>query len=144
MIARNAWIALGAAGLVAAAMPVILLRPGTAREAAVPAPPPTPLAAPELPPLASAFERPLFAAAPDAPIGDTQPGDVPDLIGIVGRLDQDAVALVRAVDGSSRTLRIGESVDGWRLESLALDAAFFTRGGQKARVALPAGDEPAQ
>jgi hypothetical protein len=137
MIARSEMLALGAAALVAIAMPVLLLRPG-----ATPAPPPAarqpqPLAVPEQPPLAAAFERPLFAAAPDAPLADSVPGDAPELIGIVGRLDQDAVALVRAADGSTRTLHIGESVDGWQLASLALDAAFFTRGSERARVPLP-------
>ena len=44
----------------------------------------------------------------------------------------------RNADGSIRTLRIGESVDGWTLQSLAIDAAYFTRGGERVRVALPA------
>ncbi|MEI9851843.1 MAG: hypothetical protein WDN24_14560 [Sphingomonas sp.] len=57
-----------------------------------------------------------------------------------GRIDRDAVALVRTAEGSSRTLPIGESVDGWRLESLAIDAAFFTRGRERVRVPLPEGE----
>jgi hypothetical protein len=58
------------------------------------------------------------------------------LVGIVGRLDQDAVAMVRGRNGAMRTLRPGEGVDGWQLRSLAIDAAYFTRGTQSARVAL--------
>jgi hypothetical protein len=58
------------------------------------------------------------------------------LTGIAGRLNRDAVALVRIADGSARTLAVGESVDGWRLESLAIDAAFFTRGRERVRVAM--------
>jgi hypothetical protein len=137
MIARREAIALGAAALAAVLMPLLLLRPGAAPAPPVPAPPPQPLAPPVQPVLASAFERPLFAAAPDAPLDDTVPGDAPELIGIVGRLDQDAVALVRGADGASRTLKVGESVDGWRLEALALDAASFIRGNERRRVPLP-------
>ncbi|WP_430635286.1 hypothetical protein [Sphingomonas hankookensis] len=31
----------------------------------------------------------------------------------------------------------GDSIDGWQLRSLAIDAAYFTRGGQNARVPMP-------
>lgn len=135
MIARSEGIALGAAALIALGMPLVLLWP--AREAAPPPPPAksAPLVPPTQPPLATAFNRPLFAPAPAAPVEQT--GDAPALVGIVGRLDHDAVALVRGADGASRTLRIGESVDGWKLESLALDAASFTRGNERRRVPLP-------
>lgn len=137
MIARRDLIALGVTASIAVAIPAVLLWPGGAPR---PAPAPRmqpPLAPPAQPVLTSAFERPLFAPASDPQLADTTPGDAPELIGIVGRLDRDAVALVRAGDGSSRTLHIGESVDGWKLASLALDAAFFTRGSERARVPLP-------
>lgn len=85
------------------------------------------------PPLSVALERPLFDAGDgEAPI------DAPELVGIVGRLDRDAVAMVRGRDGGVRTLRPGEGVDGWQLRSLAIDAAYFTRGAQSARVGLNA------
>lgn len=135
MTPRREWVALGAAGVIAIAMPVLLLMPGadkapTTRPASQPA-----LAAPPQAPLAAAFDRTLFGNAPaetaDAPV------DAPALVGIVGRLDQDAVAMVRTAGGTTRTLRIGESVDGWKLESLAIDAAFFTRGTERQRVPLP-------
>ncbi len=137
MIARNEWIALGAAGAVAVAMPVILLMPGS------PEPPPAqrqaqpPLSAPEQAPLAAAFDRTLFGSPP-AEAAEVS-ADAPQLVGIVGRLDRDAVAIVRTADGTSRTLKVGDSVDGWKLESLAIDAAFFTRGTERQRVPLPAG-----
>jgi hypothetical protein len=118
-------------------MPVLLLMPGaakvgTARPQAQPA-----LSAPPQPPLAAAFDRTLFGS-PAPETGET-PADAPQLVGIVGRLDRDAVAIVRTADGTSRTLKVGDSVDGWKLESLAIDAAFFTRGNERQRVALPAG-----
>jgi hypothetical protein len=132
--------ALGLAGGFAVLMPLALLVPrGNApNQPAAIASPSTPLAAPAAaPPLAAAYERSLFGAAEaeEAPL----PGDAPALVGVVGRLGADAVALVRTAEGTTRALQIGESVDGWQLASLAIDAAFFTRGAQRVRVPLPAG-----
>ena len=97
-----------------------------------------PLAESPTPPLAATFERPLFGAPAQAEDAGL-PGDAPALVGIVGRLGADAVALVRTADGTTRALQVGESVDGWQLASLAIDAAFFTRGAQRVRVPLPVG-----
>ncbi|TGX54414.1 hypothetical protein E5A73_09060 [Sphingomonas gei] len=120
-------------------MPLVLLVPlGGPDEGAGPVPRSMPLAAPAAsPPLAAAYERSLFGAPAQAE--DAAPGDAPELVGVVGRLGADAVALVRTADGATRALQIGESVDGWQLASLAIDAAFFTRGAQRVRVPLPAG-----
>jgi hypothetical protein len=96
-----------------------------------------PLAQPAAPAIGAVYARTLFGAAPE----QTPPADAPALVGIVGRLGSDAVALVRAADGGTRTLKIGESVDGWTLAALAIDAAFFTRGGERVRVALPIGPD---
>lgn len=88
-------------------------------------------------PLSAVHGRKLFAgAAGEAAL----PADAPELIGIVGRIGSDAVAMVRGADGGSRTLKVGEAIDGWTLASLAIDAAYFTRGNQRLRVPLPAGD----
>src|SRR5688572_22501744 len=111
--------ALGLAGGFAVLMPLALLVPrGSAPDKVAVAPPPAPLVAlPTPPPLAAAYERPLFTAASDAEEA-TLPGDAPALVGVVGRLGADAVALVRTSDGATRALQIGESVDGWQLASL--------------------------
>jgi hypothetical protein len=135
---RRDWAALAGAGGVAVLMPTILLAPGSAHRTAVPLSPAMPLEVKPAPPLATVFERPLFGAAPEGE-AEALPADAPGLVGIVGRLGGDAVALVRTHDGATRTLRIGESVDGWQLANLAIDAAFFTRGAQRVRVPLPAG-----
>ncbi len=129
-----------AAGLVAVTVPVIALSPyRTAPEASARSTIAT-VEPPPLPAPARVFERTLFAAAErDAP-----PADAPLLTGIAGRLNRDAVALVRLADGSARTLAVGESVDGWRLESLAIDAAFFTRGRERVRVAMQGEEPPAE
>lgn len=137
MIARGEWIALGLGGLVAVAMPVLLLMPGSAKIASTRPRAQPPLSAPPQAPLAAAFDRTLFGGAPAE--ASEAPADAPELVGIVGRLDRDAVAIVRTADGTSRTLKVGDSVDGWKLESLAIDAAFFTRGNERHRVPLPAG-----
>lgn len=137
-IARRDAIVLGVAALVACAMPALLLADWGGQSAPTRDAEPPPLAAPIQPPLAAAYQRPLFAL-PD-PQEAALPGDAPPLVGIVGRLGADAVALVRTAEGRTRTLAIGESVDGWRLESLAIDAAFFTRGSDRVRVPLPAGE----
>ncbi|WP_294258292.1 hypothetical protein [uncultured Sphingomonas sp.] len=141
MIPRPQLLALSAAALAAAALPVALLQPGTTSPSRKPRVLP-PLVAAAEPPLTHVFDRPLFTAPSGE--GEALPADAPQLTGIVGRLGSDAVALVRTAQGTSRSLAIGDSVDGWRLESLAIDAALFSRGGQRARVPLPAADpEPA-
>lgn len=125
---------LAGAVLVALVVPPWLLRepPRTADAPAATAP----LAAPASPPpLRAAFARTLFAP----PAADALPADAPQLLGVVGRLGRDAVALVRGSDGT-RTLAPGDSIDGWQLRSLAIDAAYFTRGGQSARVPMPGGE----
>lgn len=134
---RPEWIALAVAGALAIGLPIALLLPGKAGKEATPAPVPAPIGAGSMPVLARAYERPLFGGAEPA----EAPADAPQLAGIVGRLNVDAVALVKASDGTTRTLRIGESVDGWSLASLAIDAAFFTRGAERVRVPLPIGPE---
>ncbi|MBE7204740.1 MAG: hypothetical protein INR70_44045, partial [Parafilimonas terrae] len=68
-------------------------------------------------------------------------GGGPTLAGIVGRLPDQAVALVRLPDGRSRSVAIGGVVDGWTLVALSADAALFTRGGERARVAVTSGED---
>lgn len=140
MSTRRDRIAVGLAGGFAVLMPLLLLTGGVGPSASPEAPRPIPTLLSEgpSPPLAAAFERPLFAT-PGQTEDAALPDDAPALVGVVGRLGTDAVALVRTAEGSTRALRVGESVDGWQLASLAIDAAFFTRGAQRVRVPLPAG-----
>lgn len=133
--------AVAAAALVAIATPALLL--GIGREP-VPVAPAAPALLAARSPVAgtTVYTRDLFGGGgeggsiEDAPL----PEGAPQLAGIVGRIGADAVAMVRTADGRTRTIGVGESVDGWTLESLAIDAGYFTRGGQKARVPLPAGE----
>ncbi|MHA6722501.1 hypothetical protein [Sphingomonas sp. RS2018] len=132
---RTELLAIGAAAAVAIGAPLWLLSAG---KLTTPSPPP-PLTASASAPLAAVYRRPLFAAAA---ITDETPADAPDLVGIAGRIGRDAVAMVRTADGSTRTLAIGESADGWTLRAVAIDAAAFERGGQEVRVPMPSADEP--
>jgi hypothetical protein len=136
-IARRWWPLLGG-GAFALLMPAVLLLPAGRGLGGAESPAQPPLGAEAPPVLQAVYERPLFAA-PGEQAEMALPDDAPQLVGIVGRLGADAVALVRGGDGATRTLRVGESVDGWQLASLAIDAAFFTRGAQRVRVPLPAG-----
>ena len=129
-------LAVAGAVLVAIGVPALLLgfwREPVPREVA-----PLPLLArPAMAPRDTGAGRVLFGGAPiDAA---TVPEDAPDLAGIVGRIGQDAVALVRS-GGATRTVAVGATVDGWTLESLAIDAAVFSRAGARVRVPLPAGE----
>lgn len=128
------------AGLVSAAVPAIALYPYAVEPRAGGQPATATIAPPPLAAPVRVYERQLFTAAErDAP-----PADAPVLTGIAGRLNRDAVALVRLADGSARTLAVGASVDGWRLESLAIDAAFFTRGRERVRVQMQDAQPPAE
>lgn len=144
-LTRNTKLVLGGAALFAVAMPVALLWPGADAKLPARAAPVRPIVPRPVPAIAAVYERPLFAAVE---AGEDVPADAPALVGIAGRLNRDAVALVRVADGSSRSLGVGESVEGWRLESLAIDAAFFVRGRERVRVAMgtpdASADNPAQ
>lgn len=137
-VTRKDGFTLGVAGAFAVAMPLVLLWPAAERAAPASAAKARAVIPPPVPVVAAVYERPLFAMAES---GEAAPADAPALVGIAGRLNKDAVALVRLADGSSRSLGVGESVDGWRLESLAIDAAFFTRGRERVRVAMDAAGE---
>lgn len=98
-----------------------------------------PIEPPAVPDLSVIYGRALFAA----PVADAGPAmDGPDLVGIFGRIGSDAVAIVRLGDGGTRTLGLGDSVDGWRLEALSADAAAFRRGNRHVRIPVPGSTEP--
>lgn len=137
-VTRADRMALIAAGLIAVGVPALVL--GLAPDPAAGPEGASALLAPAPPPaVQSVYTRDLFAAAGVPEAEAPPPADAPQLVGIVGRIGSDAVALVRGA-GGTRSLAIGESVDGWTLEALSIDAAAFTRGGQRIRVPLPAGE----
>lgn len=70
---------------------------------------------------------PLFARQEDA----ASPPDqlVPVLLGIAGRLPDDAEALVRTPAGGLERLRIGAGSGGWTVVAIAADAVTFEREG---------------
>lgn len=127
---------------IAAALLVALCAPALLLWKARPAPPPPvtrgdmviPTPAPPEPDVAARdmFLDPLDPA--NAPAAE----DAPRLIGIAGRLPDNAIAMVRAADGASKIVSPGQSYDGWRLESLSPDAALFSKAGRRVRSFLPA------
>lgn len=74
------------------------------------------------------------------PARGPQAEDAPQLIGIVGRLPDKAVAMVRSSDGKTKVLAPGQSHEGWTLTTLSPDAALFTRGNRRVRSFLAADD----
>ena len=78
-------------------------------------------------------------ALPTSGERSSPPASLPTLIGIVGRLPDDAEVLLRLADGSTATLAVGEDAAGMRLQSVGADRAVFARGGR--RVVLTMGEE---
>lgn len=122
------------AASIAVATPVLLLWQEGATVARGAVATPEPLAPEPVPPVPGLYSRTIFAGAGASM--DVLPGDAPTLSGIAGRLGTDAVAMVRTAEGTTRTLAIGESIDGWTLVSLSINAAYFTRGSERLRVAI--------
>jgi hypothetical protein len=54
-----------------------------------------------------------------------------------------AAALLRRSDGTTALLRVGQSVDGWRLASIGQDAVVITRGSEKQTLPVTASAVPA-
>lgn len=94
-------------------------------------PEPLPLAASE-----PGIERlaPLFARQDEAASAPDQL--VPELLGVAGRLPDDAEVLVRTASGKSDRLRIGASAAGWTVVAIAADSATFEREGVRKIVRL--------
>ena len=84
-------------------------------------------------PAASAF-LPAFAASSTEP--DVR-SDVPALIGIVGRVPGDVVAMLRLGTGRVVTLRTGDTADGWSVREIASDRVRIERRGRQRTIVLP-------
>jgi hypothetical protein len=95
--------------------------------------------APRLPvtPLAPAETgRTIFAsvATPDvAPIS----GTMPELVGIAGRIPDDAVAMLRLASGTTLALGRGATADGWRITAIAADRVTLVKDGRVHVAVLP-------
>ncbi|HEX8445936.1 MAG TPA: hypothetical protein VF649_04910 [Sphingomonas sp.] len=119
------------------AMPVLLLWDRT----------PAPMArtAPSVrvrPAVAAVPRRRIFGGGLDDPsVPEVEAGamqDVPVLVGVVGRLPDAAVAMIRDADGRSRPVAVGATTGDWRLEGVAADQAVFSRRGRRVRVRIVA------
>ncbi len=85
----------------------------------------------------------LFAeksVEPDAdrlPNSDLAEIERPQLIGIAGRLPDDAEVLLRLPEGKSVSLRLGEEVEGYVLKSIAADRVVFIKNGREILLKMP-------
>lgn len=82
----------------------------------------------------------LFGSPSRLPAERAGSDSTPVLLGVIGRIGADAVALVRTRDGAVRTMAVGAVADGWRLGTIAPDAALFTQAERRVRAELPLGD----
>ena len=105
-----------------------------------------------LPPLvsyAAIVERPLFAASrrPSPPAPEEPEEPEPDqaeahawsfiLSGVVISNDQRMALLQRLSDGSTVRLRVGQEIDGWRIEAIEPDRVVLRQGDALEEVKLP-------
>ncbi len=102
-----------------------------------------------LPPLesyAAIVERPLVAAsrrppppAPEEPEPDQAGAHAWPFIlsGVVISNDQRMALLLRLSDGSTVRLRVGQEIDGWRIEAIEPDLVVLRQGDALEEVKLP-------
>ncbi len=88
---------------------------------------------------------PLFRAqnsGTEMPVADGAAGGdgLPQMVGVAGRLPDDIEVLVRLPDGTSTSLRRGQSTSGWVLVSAAVDRAIFERAGLRRVVLIESAD----
>lgn len=57
--------------------------------------------------------------------------DRPELIGVAGRLPDDAQILLRMPEGNTQTVAIGGNLKGWTLKSIAADRAVLEKDGEQ-------------
>ncbi len=123
--------AMRAAALLPLVAAFMLLRAGSDTDAIIPdqgmaVPGDTPAAALAVPAKRIANLPPIFMGTIAATADSVSDAVEPQLIGIAGRLPDDVEVLLRMADGTTRSLRIGESAGGWSLVSAKMDSAVFT------------------
>jgi hypothetical protein len=85
--------------------------------------------------------RPLFSPTRNSDGGGATGGGAGTMLGgavVAGTVSRgrSTQAFVRLPDGSIRTLRIGQQIEGWRLAGLTGDSARFARDGQTISIAF--------
>ena len=72
-------------------------------------------------------------AAEAAPLA----GDMPELVGIAGRIPDDAVAMLRLASGETRAFARDAVADGWRITAIAADRVTLEKAGRVHVAVLP-------
>lgn len=100
---------------------------------------PPPASPPALASTAIAPTRALFVAPADEALSGVValPDAAPELIGIAGRLPDDAVAMLRFGDGTTRSLGKGAQAGGWRVLGIAADRVRLAYAGREHVAVLP-------
>lgn len=75
---------------------------------------------------------PIEASGTPGLVDEAAALDAPELLGLAGRLPDDVEVLVRNAEGGTSALRVGDSLLGWTLVSVAADRAVFERDGRQA------------
>jgi hypothetical protein len=142
------WVVPAAAGLVAVAVPVLLLGSNVPEPQS---PPPlvlTELRALDAGGLDQARTAPIFSPGRTPPTPPPSPEQMaaaaaapaaqplPTLVGVVSRARGRGVALVKSSSGQTVTLSPGETVDGWQLVGIGRDRATFAANGERRVAAL--------
>lgn len=144
--AKPRWLLLAAAAAAAVAVPASLLDTTELVVAERPAPSATTVTprdagslsfAESAPPFSPARVPPGIAAASQALPPDTvlaeapPPAPPPRVVGLVTGPGGKGVALARSGGGDTTALRVGDSIDGWRLVGVGRRQATFERGGAR-------------
>lgn len=142
------WVVPAAAGLIAVAVPALLLGSDVPPPQAAPPLALTELRALDAVGLQQARTAPIFSPnrAPPTPQPSSEElagaaaapaaQPLPALVGVVSRARGRGVALVKSSSGQTVTLSPGESVDGWQLVGIGRDRATFAANGERRVAAL--------
>ena len=88
-----------------------------------------------------AFADEMIAEEPEEIQTAEQITPIPTLVGLVSKKRGKAVAIVKTNDGETKTLKTGESSDGWLLINIGRNEATFANAGEKRTIGLDYGNK---
>lgn len=95
-------------------------------------------------PIFNAERTPLADQVIDEPEVDQTPQQVtpaPTLVGLVSKRRGKAVAIIKTNDGETKTLRTGQTSDGWRLVTVGKNEATFANANEQRTIGLDYGNK---
>ncbi len=113
----------------------------------------TKVQAQEIAPIEILLTKPIFNAD-RTPVADqvlideaevvqtpAQISPVPTLVGLVSKRRGKAVAIIKTNDGETKTLRTGQTSDGWRLVTVGKNEATFASANEQRTIGLDYGNK---